>query len=227
MAVVPELGVGEIAQAEAGGLGAGQGTAVAQPFAGEHAGELVPDLLVLAEEETDLPGAHADIASGHVGVRADVALELGHKGLAEPHDLGVALALGVEVGAALAAAHGQGGEGVFENLLKAQKLDDGQVDGGMEAQAALVGADGGVKLHPVAPVHLDLAAVVHPGHPEHHNALRLHHAADDILLLIAGVGLHNGLQGLQHLLHSLEKLGLVGAFGFQIVQHGQQIGVFH
>jgi hypothetical protein len=36
-----------------------------------------------------------------------VAIQLGHKALAETHDLGVGLALGVEVGAALAAAHGQ------------------------------------------------------------------------------------------------------------------------
>ena len=156
-----------------------------------------------------------------------MALQFRHEGLAKTHDLPIALALGVEVGAALAAAHGQGGEGVFENLLKAQKLDDGQVDGGMEPQAALIGPDGRIELHPVAPVHLHLAGVVHPGHPEHDHALRLHDAADDILLLVAGVGLHHRLQGLQHLLHSLEELRLVGALGLQLVQHRQEISIFN
>ena len=69
--------------------------------------------------------------------------ELGHEALAEAHDLSVGLALGVKVGAALAAAHGQGGQSVLEDLLKAQELDDGQVDVLAEPQAALVGADGG------------------------------------------------------------------------------------
>ena len=51
-----------------------------------------------------------------------------HEALAEGHNLAVALALGVEVAAALAAADGQAGEGVFEDLLKAQELDDALID---------------------------------------------------------------------------------------------------
>ena len=156
-----------------------------------------------------------------------MTLQFRHEGLAEPHDLAVALALGVEVAAALAAAHGQGGEGVLEDLLKAQEFDDGQVDGGVKAQAALVGADGGIELHPVAPVYLHPAAVVHPGHPEHHHPLGLYDAADDVLLLVAGVGLHHGLQGLQNLLRGLEELRLVGVLLLEILQHGQEISVFH
>ena len=54
------------------------------------------------------------------------------------HNLAVALALGVEVAAALAAADGQAGEAVLEHLLKAQELDDGQVHAGMQAQSALM-----------------------------------------------------------------------------------------
>ena len=59
---------------------------------------------------------------------ADVTVQLGHEALAEGHDLPVALALGVEVAAALAAADGQAGQAVLEHLLKAQELEDGQVD---------------------------------------------------------------------------------------------------
>ena len=124
--------VGKVAQTIAGGLGSGQRAAVAEALASEDAGELVAQPLVLAEEITDLPGTHADIAGGHVGVRPDILEELGHEALAEAHDLRVGLALGVEVAAALAAADGQAGQAVLEDLLKAQKLDDALVHGGVE-----------------------------------------------------------------------------------------------
>ena len=71
--------------------------------------------------------------------RRDVTEQLGHEGLAEAHDLHVGLTLGVEVGATLAAAHGQGGEGILKDLLKAQELDDGEVYVVAEPKAALVG----------------------------------------------------------------------------------------
>ena len=191
-------------------LGAHQGAAVGQALAGEHAAELVADTLILAEQIADLTGAHADVAGGHVGIRADVALQLGHEGLAEAHDLVAALALGVEVRAALAAAHGQAGEGVLEHLLKAQELDDGQVDGGMEPQAALGGADGGGELHAVTPVYLNLALIVHPGYPEQQAALGLHHAVHDAHFGQLGLLIEHGLEGLQHLAHGLKELGLMG-----------------
>ena len=46
---------------------------------------------------------------------------------------------------------GQAGQAVFEDLLKAQELDDAGVDIGLEAQAALVGADSAVKLEMPVP----------------------------------------------------------------------------
>lgn len=202
--------VGEVAQAVAGGLSAGQGAAVGQALAGQHAVKLVADPLILAKQVADLTGAHADVAGGHVGVRANVALQLSHEGLAETHDLVAALALGIKVGTALAAAHGQTGEGVLEYLLKAQELDDGQVDGGMEPQAALGGADGGGELHPVAAVHLDLAMVVHPGHAEQQAALRLHHTVHNAHLGQLGLLIVHGLEGFHNLAYSLEELGLMG-----------------
>ena len=154
-----------------------------------------------------------------------MAIQLIHKGLAETHDLPVALALGVEVRAALAAAHGQSGQSVFEDLLKAQELDDRQVDGGVQTQTALVGANGGVELDTVAAVDLHHAVVVHPGHPEENGPLRLYHTAHNVLLLVAGIGLHHGLQGLQNLLHSLEELLLMTVAGLQALHDGLQISV--
>lgn len=66
---------------------------------------LVLQLLVLSEEVADLPAAHTDVTRRDVGVLTDVAVELIHKGLAEPgHDLAVGLTLWVEVGPALAAS---------------------------------------------------------------------------------------------------------------------------
>ena len=71
--------LGEVDGAVAGGLGPDQRAAPVQALAGQHAGELVADALVLAEEEADLAAAHADVAGRHVGVRADVLAQLGHE----------------------------------------------------------------------------------------------------------------------------------------------------
>src|SRR4029078_13428635 len=78
-------------------LSADPRAAPADALAGEHAGELVLDALVLAEEEPDLAASHADVTGGDVGELADVALQLGHERLAEAHDFAVALAVRIEV----------------------------------------------------------------------------------------------------------------------------------
>ena len=156
-----------------------------------------------------------------------MAVQLAHEALAEAHDLRVGLALGVEVAAALAAAHGQGGQAVLEDLLKAQELQNGGVHAGVEAQSALVGADGAVILHTEAPVDLDLAAVIHPGHTELDQALRLHKTLHNAVGLVLRVLLHDGFQALQNLRDSLQKFRLVGVAGFDGVQHTVQISVLH
>ena len=76
----------------------------------------------------------------------------------------------------------------------------------METQSALVRPDGTVELDTEAPVDPDLAAVVHPRHPELDDTLRLHNALHHALFDILGVCLYHRLQGLQHLLHRLVKL---------------------
>ena len=171
--------------------------------------EAVHDALVLAVHIGDLPGAHADVAGGSIGELADVTIELGHEALAEAHDCRVALALGVEVGAALAAAHGQGGQGVLQALLKAQELDNREIDRGMEAQAALVGADGGVVLHAVAAVDLYVAVVIHPGDTELNDALGLHKALQQRVLLPLGMLVDHEFQRFEHFPHGLQKFRLM------------------
>ncbi|MNT29986.1 hypothetical protein D3C72_1657550 [compost metagenome] len=98
---------GEVHATETGGFRANQAAAVAWAFAGHHAGELVAQALVLAEQETDLPRADTDVPGRHVNVGTDVAVQLAHEGLAEAHDFRVAFAFGVKVRTTLAAAHGQ------------------------------------------------------------------------------------------------------------------------
>ena len=133
------------------------------------------------------------------------------------------LPLGSKSRAALAAAHGEGGEAVLEGLLKAEELDDGGSDGGVEAQAALVGADGAVELHAEAAVDADLAVVVHPGDGELDEALRLHKTLDYAVLLIFGVLLHDALEALEDLQHRLVKLRLARVPGQYRVVYPLQI----
>ena len=79
----------------------------------------------------------------------------------------------------------------------------------MEPEAPLVGADGGVELDPVAPVHLDLPLVVHPGHPEGDDPLGLHKGLHDALFLIFGMLVNDLVQALQEFQHRLVELPLV------------------
>lgn len=77
--------------------------------------------------------------------------------VAEAADLGVRLALGVKVRATLATAHVEAGEGVLEDLLKAEELEDGQVDRRVETEAALVRAEDRRELDAETVVDLALA----------------------------------------------------------------------
>ena len=141
-----------------------------------------------------------------------MAGELGHKALAEAHDLCVGFALRVEVGAALAAAHRQRGQAVLKALLEAEELDDGQVDGGVEAHAALIGAQGAVVLHAVAAVDLHMACVVNPGNAEHHDALGLHHALEKPCFFVFGMSCQSGFDRGQNLGDGLDEFRFIGVF---------------
>jgi hypothetical protein len=124
------------------GLGPDQAAAPVEALAGEHTGELIPQLFVHAEQISDLPAAHTDIAGGDIGVLADVPEEFAHEALAEPHDFKIGFALGIKVRPPFAPAHGKGGQGVLEDLFKGQEFQDRKVDRGMKPQPPLVGADG-------------------------------------------------------------------------------------
>jgi hypothetical protein len=148
-----------------------------------------------------------------------VAIELEHEGLAEAHDLAVRLALGIEVRAALCTAHRKRRERVLEDLLEAQELQDREVHGRMQADAALVGPDGRVELDAIAAVDLDLALVVHPGNTEHDDTLRLYQALEQSLLLILGMGIKCRLEGEEHLAGRLDEFRLVCIARLEILYH--------
>ncbi len=198
----------EVDRAVAGRLGTNEAAAPVQTLAGQHARELVPDPLVLAEHETDLAAADADVARRHVGVRADVTEELGHEALTELHDFVVALALRVEVGTALAAAHRERRQAVLEHLLEGQELQDAEVDARVEPEAALVGADGAVHLDAETAVDLDVALVIEPRHAEHDDALGLHDPLEDVGLAVLGALLDDRPDRLDDLIDGLDELGL-------------------
>lgn len=63
------------------------------------------------------------------------------------------------------------GESVLEDLLESQKLEDGKVDGWVEAESSLVWAEGAVELNSVTVVDLWLKVVVLPDNAELDDAL--------------------------------------------------------
>ena len=208
----------EIDRAEASGLRTDNGAAEREALAGEDADELVADTLVLAEEVADFTGADADIAGGDIRIGTDMLAKLRHEALAETHDLRVGLALGVEVGAALAAAHGKGGEGVLENLLEAEELHAAERDGRVETETALVGPDRRVELDAVSAIDVELALVVLPRDAEDDHALRLDQTLENGVLLVLGIDVQDGADGRQNLFDRLEKFRFIRILGFDIFQ---------
>ena len=80
----------------------------------------------------------------------------------------------------------------------------------MEAQAALVGANGGVELYAVAAVYLGNAVVIDPGNTESDDALRLDKTLEEACLLPLGVLIDDELQALKYFADRLKELGLIG-----------------
>lgn len=117
--------------------------------------------------------------------------QLAHERDAEPANLVVGFALRVKIRPALASAHRQTCQGIFEGLFKTKELEDGEVDGRVKSEAAFVRTQGGIVLQiggqapngycfgeksayldTVPLVHLCLAFVVLPDNAELDNALR-------------------------------------------------------
>ena len=157
IAVRLQVFIDKVHQSIARSLGASKRSAKREAFAGKHAGPFVANALILAEHIGNFTAANTQVACRHIGVGSDVAAQFSHKRLTEMHDFVVGLALGVEVGTTFATTHGKRGETVFKNLLQAQELQHAERNRGVEAKAALVGANGGVELNAIAAIDLDFS----------------------------------------------------------------------
>jgi len=76
----------------------------------------------------------------------------------------------------------------------------------MEAQSALVRADGAIELNAIAQVHLHLALVVDPRHAERDDALWLHYTLHNLGFLKLRMLVVDVLDRLQHLANGLQIL---------------------
>ena len=208
--------VEEIGRAEARGFGTDERAAEGETFAREDAVLVrTADLLIRAEEIADLSRAHAHVACGDVHVGTDVTVKLGHETIAETHDFGIGLACGVEVAAALAAAHGQPGKGIFESLLESEELHHRKSDVGLEAESAFVRPDCVVELHAEAAVDVIDALVVRPRDAEDDLPVRLHHPLQDAVVAQDFlVRRHGGSERTQHLAHGLHEFRFAGILAF-------------
>ena len=95
----------------------------------------------------------------------------------------------------------------------------------MEAQTALVGADGAVELDTVAPVDLGLTGIVHPSDPELNGPLGLDHPLKKGCLLVFGMLFHNGFQGDENLFYGLQKLRFTGVLLSAFLKNSFDISV--
>ncbi len=198
----------EVHGAVAGGFGADRAATVLQALAGQDTDVAIGDALELAEHVADLATTDADVAGRNVDILTDMAVQLGHEGLAETHHFGFRLALRVEVGAALAAAHRQAGQRVLESLLEGQELEHALVDRRMEADAALVGSDRAVVLDAIAAVDADMSGIVLPADAKRDHPVRLGHALEDLVLVVFRVVADVVEYALGDFTECLDELGL-------------------
>ena len=198
----------EVNHTVTGGFGTGKRTAPADTLTGQYAFPAVGELFVSAVKITDLTAAHTDITGRNVFVWPDVVEQLGHEGLTEGHHFRVGLSAGVEVRTALTAADRLTGQRILEDLLETEEVDDGAVDGGMEADPALVRAEGAVELGAVTAVDMDLAVIIGPADAEGDAAFRFHDAFQKLLFTIVAFVLgDDGRDRIQNFSHRLVEFG--------------------
>ncbi|MFA7368130.1 MAG: hypothetical protein WC334_00650 [Kiritimatiellales bacterium] len=148
-----------------------------------------------------------------------MTLKLRHERLAEAHDFAVGFTLRIKIRAALAAAHRKCGQRVFENLFKAEKLQDAGVDAGMEAQSAFIRADGAVEFEAETAVDLNLTFIILPRHAENDLAFRFDEAVQDLCIAQIFAAGHHRLQRFEHFAHSLQEFRLARVAAFDNLQH--------
>src|SRR5690606_30972454 len=117
---------------------------------------------------------NANISSRDVSIFAEMAIQFGHKALAEPHDFGIRFSLWIKIRAALAAADPLTGERILKNLFKTEKLDDAEIHRGVKTEATLIGSKCRIVLNPKATIHTHPILVIRPGNSKHDLSFGLH-----------------------------------------------------
>ena len=168
--------------------------------------------LVHAEHVPNFATTNTDITGWNVAILTDVSPQFHHEGLAKPHHFAVGLALGVKIRTALATAHGQARQGILENLLKRQKLQDRSVNARVKSKTAFVGSNGAIKLDAEATVHLSYAFVVNPWDSEVNQTLWLNHPFNDGDVL--WIFFQYRFQRFQHFFHRLVEFRLFRVTGY-------------
>jgi len=137
-----------------------------------------------------------------------MTVKLGHEGLAETHDFGIGLALGIEVRSPLAPTHRQAGQRILERLFKGEEFQHAFVDARVEADAALVRADGIVVLDSVAALDADTVIVVFPANTKGYHPVRFGNPPQDLRRVI-GFFIFDEIENIHRdFLNRLDEFGL-------------------
>ena len=212
--------VGDVNKAVAGCFRSCKRAAEAKALTGQNTLVQIGDSLILTIQIADFTSADTDITCGNILVCTDILKELCHEALAEAHYLAIRLALGIEIGAALAAADRKTGQGVLEDLLEAEELQNGLVNGGMETKTSLVRSDCRIELYTVAEIDLLLPLIIDPRNAEGDDALGLNQTLQKgILAINLLICFYDRSDGLQNSLCSFQKFRLVCVLRLQLRIH--------
>lgn len=197
--------------------------------------------LVLSTHVSEFSSTDSNVARRHVTGWAEVSVQLGHERLTEATDLAVALSLGIKVRSTLAATHGKTRQGVLEDLLKAQELENVFIDSGMKPQSSLVWSENtrrveasvtsarvGInpsrsylpgELHTISSIELKDAVVVLPRNSELNGPLWFGQCHKGTFVKLALVGILKERQDVQgHFFHRLNEGWLIGVPGAQVIE---------
>ena len=120
----------------------------------------------------------------------------------------ITLALRIKVRATLAAAHRQASKRVLKRLLKSEEFEHAFGDTRVKADAAFIGPDGVVVLHPPATVNPNIVIVILPADTKRNDAIRLSDPAQNLIFMVLFL-ICNKIENIfRCLLHSLHKLRL-------------------
>ena len=198
--------VDEIQSAETRSLRTNQRTAKLQSFTRKGSCKFTGQFLIHAEHIAYFTSAYTDVTRRYIHIRTQMTPQFQNKRLAETHDFRITLPARGEIRATFATAHRQRGQRILEGLLKAQELQDGQIDGGMETNTAFIRTNGVVELHTIPQVGLHLAFIVYPCHTESKDTVGLHQTLDNLGFLKLRMLVVDILYRKKHFTHGLQIL---------------------